>query len=193
MATVFHDRRVGTLPESLCVNGKMYAIRTDFRYIIRINMAFNDPELENEEKVYICLFVLYEDYDDMPKEDYEAAFAAALEFIDHGVKSNDKNPPRLMDWEHDEDIIFAAVNKIAGFETRSVDHLHWWTFVGYFMEMTEGVFPRILGLRLKKAKGKPLEKWEREYWSANKAVCVLEAKLTEEEKAAKDKLNALLG
>lgn len=193
MDTVFPDHQVGILPTSLWVNGKAYAIRTDFRFIIRIHMAFNDPELEDNEKVYVCLCILYEDFEDMPKSDYEAAFLAALEFIDHGVKGSEKNPPRLMDWEHDEDIIFAAVNKTAGFEVRSVKYLHWWTFIGYFMEMGEGVFTRVLGLRMKKSKGKPLEKWEREYWNANKTVCVLEAKLTEEEKAAKDRLNALLG
>ena len=46
---------------------------------------------------------------------------------------------------------------------------------------------------MKKAKGKPLEKWEREYWRENKALCVLNAKLSEEEKAERDRINALLG
>lgn len=184
---------IGSLPKSLNINGTEYAIRSDFRDVLKIVCAFSDPELENEEKIYICLFILYEDFEELPKDDYEAAFNAALEFIDHSSSKNDKKSFRIMDWEQDENIMFPAINKVAGFETRSVDYLHWWSFMGYFMEISDGVFSHILSLRAKKAKNKKLEKWEREYWQANKDICVLKPKLTAEEQAAKDRLNAMLG
>lgn len=183
---------IGELSKSVCVNGVFHSIRSDFRDILKILCAFNDPELENSEKVYICLFILYEDFDEIPDTDYEAAFKAAIQFIDHGTDSNGPKSPRVMDWEQDESIMFPAINKVAGFETRAADYLHWWTFMGYYMEISEGVFSNVLSLRLKKAKGKKLEKWEREYWSANKSICVLKPKLTAEEQAKKDRLNALL-
>lgn len=183
---------IGELPKSVSVNGAEHSIRSDFRDILKILCAFNDPELENSEKIYICLFILYEDFDSIPEEDYEAAFKAAMRFIDHGTDSDGPKSPRVMDWEQDESIMFPAINKVAGFETRTADYIHWWTFMGYYMEISEGVFSNVLSLRLKKAKGKKLEKWEREYWSANKNICVLKPKLTAEEQAAKDRLNALL-
>lgn len=184
---------IGELPKSLSVNNVEYDIRSDFRDILKIVCAFNDPELENEEKIYVCLFILYEDFDSIPKSDYEAAFKAALDFIDAGAKGDNKKSPRTMDWEQDENIMFPALNKVAGFETRTADYVHWWTFVGYFMEISEGVFSHVLSLRGKKAKNKKLEKWEREYWQANKDICVLKPKLTAEEQEAKDRLNAMLG
>lgn len=186
---------IGELPRSLTVNGTDRAIRSDFRDVLKIVAAFNDPDLEDEEKVYVCLVILYEDFDSIPREDYEAAFQAAIQFIDHGAGEGAPNrkPPRVMDWEQDESILFPAVNKVAGFETRSAGYVHWWTFTGYYMEITEGVFSNILSLRMKRAKGKPLEKWEREFWSANKAVCVLKKRLSQEEQAERDRLNALLG
>ncbi|MBQ9702944.1 MAG: hypothetical protein IJV68_00190 [Clostridia bacterium] len=184
---------IGELPKSLDVNGTQFAIRTDFRDILKIVCAFNDPELENEEKVYVCMYILYEDFDCIPKADYEAAFQAALDFIDYNVKGENKKSPRTMDWEQDENIMFPALNKVAGFETRTSKYLHWWTFMGYFMEISEGVFSHVLNMRSKKARNKPLEKWEREYWNANKAICVLKPKLTAEEQEAKDRLNAMLG
>ena len=99
-----------------------------------------------------------------------------------------------MDWEQDENIIFPAINKVAGIETRTATYLHWWTFTGYFMEIPpDGVFAHVMSLRNKKAKHKQLDKWEREYWNANKALCVLKPKLTAEEQEAKDRLNAMLG
>lgn len=172
--------------------GVTHPINTDFRDILSILQAFDDPELEDGEKVYVCLHHLYADFSDLPISDYEEAFKAALEFIEHGSKPGGR-PVRLMDWEQDEPLVFPAINKVAGFETRNVDYLHWWTFLGYYMEISDGVFSTILGIRAKKSRGKKLEKWEREYWSANKDICVLKPKLSAEEQARKDMLNALLG
>lgn len=184
---------IGELPKSVRVNGKDLPVRTDFRDVLKIVCAFNDPELENEEKIYVCLFILYEDFDMIPKTEYEAAFKAALDFIDHGAQGDNVKSPRVMDWEQDESIMFPAINKVAGFETRAAEYLHWWTFVGYYMEISDGVFSHVLGMRVKKAKRKKLDKWEQEYWNANKGICVLKPKLTAEEQAEKDRLNAMLG
>lgn len=186
---------IGELPRSLNVNGVDRRIRTDFRDIINIICAFNDPELEDSEKVYICMYILYEDFERIPKSDYEAAFKAALEFIDNGtpVEEETARSPRVMDWEQDENLLFPAINKVAQRETRSAEYIHWWTFLGYYMEISDGIYSQVLALRMKRAKGKKLEKWEREFWSTNKSICVLKPKLTAEEKADKDRLEALLG
>lgn len=184
---------IGELPKSLNVNGKDYAIRSDFRDVLKVVCAFDDPELENEEKIYVCLFIIYEDFGSIPESDYEAAFEAALSFIDHNSKGDGKKTQRTMDWEQDENIMFPAINKVAGFEVRTAEYIHWWTFMGYFMEISDGVFSHVLGMRSKKARNKKLEKWEREYWNANKDICVLKPKLTAEEQEEKDRLNAMLG
>ena len=60
-------------------------------------------------------------------------------------------------------------------------------------QISDGVFAQVLNLRLKRAKGKKLEKWEREYWNSNRAICALRTKLSEEEQAEKDRIDALLG
>ena len=49
-----------------------------------------------------------------------------------------------------------------------------------------------MALRSKKAKGKALEKWEREFWAANKDLCVLKVKRSAAEQAEIDRLNKLL-
>lgn len=185
---------IGELPKSLTVHGVQYDIRTDFRDILKILLAFSDPELEDEEKIYVCLYILYPDFQSMRQEVYAEAFKEAVKFIDHGDTEDDgRRHPSIMDWEQDEAIMFPAINKVAGYETRSCKYLHWWTFIGYYMEISDGVFANVLSMRLKKAKGKKLEKWEREYWNANKSLCVLKPKLTAEEQAEKERLNAMLG
>lgn len=183
---------IGSLPKTLTVNGREWAIATDYREILKVMVIFNDPELEAREKLFLCLYYIYDDFEKLNPDEYEEAYKQAVWFIDCGSEPKEGKNPRLMDWEQDEHIIFPAVNRVAGFEVRDRDYLHWWTFMGYFTEIHEGIFSQVLSLRQKKAKKKKLEKWEREFWSANKDLCVLKEKLTEEEKAAKDRLNALL-
>ncbi len=186
---------IGEMPCSLVVHGNEYDIETDFRWVLKTLAAFNDPDLENSEKALVCLMNTYLDFDTLPQDDYEEAFREALRFIDNGVEQeSDRRPaPRIMDWEQDERLLFPAINKVAGFETRSAEYVHWWTFLGWYMEISEGVFSNILSLRLKRAKHKKLEKWEQEFWSANKDICVLRERLSEEEKAERERLQKLLG
>lgn len=71
---------IGALPTTLEVNGKAYRIDADFRNVLEIFVAFNDPDLEDKEKAYICLQRLYTDFESMPTEDVQAAYEQALNF-----------------------------------------------------------------------------------------------------------------
>ena len=179
------------LPKTLTVNGKEHPIRTDFRDILRVLVAFEDPNLEDAEKVYVCLFIVYEDFENLSDDEYEEAYREAVRFIDNGTEP--KHSPKTMDWEQDANLIFPAINRVAGYEVRTIEYLHWWTFLGFFMEIGESAFSTVLGLRQKKAKGKKLEKWEREFWSENADICKLKAKLSEEEEEEKRRLLSVLG
>lgn len=184
---------IGQLPKSLAVNGKEHAIRSDFRDVLNILVAIADPNLEDKEKVFVCLYVLYEDFGQIDHEDLQEAYKQAIWFIDGGTDPKDQKSPRVMDWEQDERLLFPAVNKVAGFETRAVEYLHWWTFLGYFMEIGDGTYSQILSMRSKKAKGKKLEKYERDFWNANRDLCALQPKLSDEEKEERERLNKLFG
>lgn len=179
------------MPTSLEVGGKEWDIRTDYRAVLTIISAFDDPELQNQEKVFVCMDGLYKDFESMPQELYEEAFKAAMAFIDH--TTGDGKGAKNMDWEQDANLLFPAINKVAGYEVRSVDYLHWWTFLGFFMEIGEGVFSTVLSLRSKKNSGKKFEKWEKEWWTKNNAICKLKKRYSEEEKAEQDSIKALLG
>lgn len=185
---------IGVLPKSLKVGNVDYPIETDFRNILVFFSACNDPELEAAQKMEILLKRLYrEGYYRIPQERLEEAMEQARWFVDCGQEYDDKKVPRkLMDWEQDEAILFPAVNKVAGCETRSIPYIHWWTFAGYFMEIQEGTFSTVLGIRQKKAKGKRLEKWEREFYLSNKKICDLKKRYTEEEQEAIDEWKRLL-
>lgn len=183
---------VWELPTSIVVGGIKYDIRTDFRAILDILKTFNDPELENDEKWIVALTILCIDFDEMPPHDYEEAREKAIEFIDMGIKDDGKKKPHTMDWEQDGAVIIPSVNRVLGREIRAMQYLHWWTFLGAYMEIGESLFSQILNVRIKKAKGKKLDDWERDFYKENKNLIDLDVKYTEEEQTERDRLNALL-
>lgn len=183
------------LPMALEVGGKSWDIRTDYRDILTIIAAFEDVELQPNEKAYVCLVVMYKDFEKMPETMYQEAFEKAFKFIDREDEDRGEKKARkkVVDWEQDANLLFPAVNRVAGVEVRTVEYMHWWTFMGYFMEIGEGVYSTVLSLRTKKNGGKKLEKWEQEWWNKNRDICKIRKRYTAEEMAVQEYYNALLG
>lgn len=181
---------IGSLPKSLKIGENHYKIRSDFRVALLIFEAFNDAELSDSEKIQVCLQCLYEEI----PADTEDAYRQAVWFLDGGnMPKSRRNHGKIFDWKQDECLIFPAVNRSAGFETRSAEYVHWWTFLGYFSEIGEGLFSQVLNIRRKKSEGKKLEKWEREFYSGHREIIDLKRAVSGEEQAEIDRLNAIMG
>jgi len=172
------------LPESLEVGGSVFRIRTDYRDILTIFQAYNDPDLPDWAKTEIMLKIIYPDYDQIPQDNLEEAAQKAVDFMNHGERDDGRPKPKLMDWEQDEGLIVSAINKVAGTgDVRSLEYLHWWTFLGYYMEIGESLFTQVMNIRYKQAHHKKLEKWEREWERENRELIRLERAKSEEEYA----------
>lgn len=182
------------LPTSLNISGVDFSIRTDFRAIIDILIAMNDPELDEQAKAVVMLQILFEDWQNIPPEHLSEACQKACEFIDCGQKDENPNKPkpRLIDWEQDGGMIIPAVNKVIHSEVRAVPYMHWWTFFGYFMEVGESLFSTVLGIRSKKVHRERLDKWEKKFYCDNKDIIDIKTRLSDEEQAYKDALNEML-
>lgn len=176
------------LPISLQIGREEYAIDADFRNILRIFEAFGDTALTAEEQAYICLKRLYTK--PIPLADTEEAIRQAYWFCDGGnIPKSRPEPVKTIDWQQDAYMLFPAVNKVLGFETRSCEFLHWWTFLGAFGEITEGLLSTVMHIRRKIGRGKRLESWEQEYLHKNKSMILLR---TAEEQAEIDETEAFL-
>lgn len=181
---------LGQLPKSLDVNGRKYSIRSDYRNILRIITAYESEELSDREKVLVCLKRMYPDFDSMASDDYEAAYKAAIVFIDGQIKT-DRPGPRVIAWEKDEPLLFAAINRVAGTEIRAVDYLHWWTFLGYLQSVNhDDLWGFVLMIRQKQAKKRKLEKHETEFYNANRSLCDI-GERKDKKKEAHDYMEAL--
>ncbi len=181
------------LPTSLEIGGVGYPIRTDFRDILKIMKCLNDPQYEDDEKKMIFLIIFFPNYQEIPKDRYQEAFDKATDFIDMGMRDDSKQKnPSTMDWAKDSTIIIPAVNRVMGQEVRALKYLHWWTFLGAYMEIGESLFSSVLNIRQKQAKGKKLEDYEKEFYRDNRNLIDLN-KASKRSQEETDELRRLFG
>jgi hypothetical protein len=171
---------IGRLPQELEVGGKLLPIRTDFRDVLNLFPMFDDPELTELEKSYVACRNLYKC--EISPEDFDEAVDKIYWFIDGGdIPKDDPAPVRIIDWQKDERTIMPAISKTVGVpDVRSLPYMHWFTFLGAFGEMGEGLFSTVLNLRRKIADGEKLDEWERKWIQKNKDLVVIHTKEEEE-------------
>ena len=163
-------------PTSLNIGGADYEIRTDYRAVLDLLTALNDeeltdadPQIEAYMKSRVILEIMFPQCDDIPEEYMLEALDRVVEFIDMGI-TEDSKKPKTMDWEQDAPILIPAINKVLNTEIRAQKYIHWWTFLGAYMEIGESLFSNIVLIRQKKAKGKKLDKWEQDFYKENKSL-----------------------
>ena len=184
---------IGELPTTLEMeDGSIWNIRTDYRAVLAIFEAIGDPELPKEVKTYVMLDCLFVDFDSMPTELYAEACKKASWFLDGGILYEDHNRPKLLDWEQDESMVFSSVNRVAGREVRAMEYVHWWTFLGWFHEIGEGLLSTVITIRKKLRNNTKLEKWEQEFYRENKEMVDLKVRYSEEEEQEIRELEAKL-
>lgn len=186
---------IGELPTALEINGRQYAIRSDFRDCLTIIEAYQDEELSPEEKVYVAMDIMYVDFGSMPREFYEEAYSKLIWFLNGGnldKSSSDRQPKRLMDWKQDAPLYFPAINKAAGCEVRQTDYMHFWTFLGYYYEIGDGLFATVIAIRKKLAGRKKLEKYEKDFYRENKNLVDIKKPMSAEAKEWRDAVEALV-
>ena len=152
------------LPKTVEIDGNEYEIRSDYR-------------------ANVVLTIFYPDIDNMPTDVYETALQKCFDFIECGKERDNKShAPKLVDWAKDFQYIIAPINAVAGREIRADEYLHWWTFIGYYNEINgDCTFAQIVRIRDKQARGKKLDKDEREWLNRNMDLVVMPSQYTEQE------------
>lgn len=164
------------VPTEITVGEQSFTIRNrgDYRLVLDCFSCLSDFELTKQERIFACLIIFYEDFDgleDLVKLDQDTIQQLIEEMFlffncgdeNSGVKLSFK----ALDWDTDSHLICSAVNKVAHQEVRSVEYMHWWTFMGYFMEVGESVLATVVGIRKKMLRGKKMEKYEKEFIASN--------------------------
>ena len=176
------------LPKQLLVDRDLLDIRSDFRAALDIITALSDPNLTENEKEIVFLKILYvEPYKIINRLKKKKK---GMWFLNGGENDNlnNKNKPQLMDWEQDFRIIISPINRVLGYECRERDYLHWWTFLGAYMEIGECTFSTVCRIRAKQAKHQKLEKYEKDYLKDNYDIVILKKKFSDDDKAFIDEI-----
>lgn len=169
------------LPTSVIIEDEEYPIRErgDFRLVLDCFSALQDIELSEEGRIITALILFYDDVllDDSDSlyeifntnEKMKLAVKEMYNFFNCGADDSlvKKTNYRLIDWEKDTQMIAGAVNKVAGVEVRSLDYMHWWTFMGYYGNIGKSTMSTVINIRQKIKTGKKLEKYEREFRNEN--------------------------
>ena len=185
------------LPKSVEINGQNFSIRYDFRVILTIFEVLDDEELSDEERAYTALKLFFVDFDNIP--DYDAAIERMFWFINGGKPHDDKKKePELVDWKKDFQLIVSPINRVLGKEIRESEYdadtnsggVHWFTFLSAYMEIGDCLFAQVIRIRELKAKGRALDKSDREFYRRNKDIVDIPKRISREEA---DTLSAWLG
>ena len=182
-------------PTSLNVGGVDYEIRTDYRVVLDLFTALSDPDLTDDDErmtAYmqskVIMEIMFPDCDNIPMEHWQEALDKVSDFIDMGLEEENKNKPKLMDWNKDAPLIRPQISKILGYEVLEPRYTHWWSFLGAYMDIGECLFASVIAIRQKKAKGKKLEKHEQEFYNENKSLI----DFNKVEKRSKEEKDALM-
>lgn len=121
-----------TLPEALETDGISYAIRPDFRVILKIYRLLADPEIAERHKPGMACRMFYAG--DYPP----GAYLRLLEWLPLGDPGRrDPNAPP-MDFEFDADVIYASFLQLYGIDLLRVEYLHWYSFLVLLRGLGEG-------------------------------------------------------
>lgn len=169
------------LPKSVSVGGQEREIRWEYRDVLTILAAAADPDLSKEDKALVALAIFYPRASDLDPSELQEALERISWFIDGGQEPKEEHGPRLMDWEQDFPYIIASINRVMGREIRGPEPVHWWTFLSAYYEIGDCLFAQIVHIRDAKARGKKLDKAEREWARRHADLVQLKTRYSEAE------------
>lgn len=164
------------LPTKVTVNDLEFNIRErgDFRMVLDCFNALQDVELSEDYRVLASLLIFYNEFNDTEDlKEYEPYLEGLVKEMYRFINGGEESSPgaerdvTLVDWEQDSQMVCAAINNVAKQEIRSVEYLHWWTFLGYYMSVGQSVLSTVIGIRDKIAHHKKLEDWEKKFKNDN--------------------------
>ena len=177
-----------TLPTQARLAGEDYPHVTDFREVLPVLRLLGDESRPAWLRWYTALELFYRRR--VPPE----AEAEALEYLSDFLTCGDRGKPgpRLLDWQLDAAEIVSDVNAVAGREVRSMEYLHWWSFLSFFHGIREGRLSALVTLRDKLRRGQKLDPWEQDYAQRNPDKARLRPPETEADRAHRQYLEQML-
>lgn len=140
----------------LSVGGLDHPINSDFRFAVRIILAFEDDDLTPQEKNMVLLSNIFPV---MPL-DYPEALEEGMWFLDGGDRTSgetDEETPKLYSFLNDSNLIFSAFYQTHKLDLQAAD-IHWWKFLALFTDLgADTAFCTLISLRKRVKSGQATE------------------------------------
>lgn len=162
-----HNAMLDRLPEDY--NG--WLIRTDYRIGVQIQLCISDPELDESERTWTALSLLYGN--GIPPQSGEA-----------------DNEPPLYCFERDSSRIVSGFRKVFGIDI-SRERLHWFEFVSMLGDLKDTAFSGVMEIR--STDPSEVDKRKRAEFIRMKNRFALSSQYTAEEQAKIEEFDRLLG
>ena len=170
-------------PESVNLGTRTVNIRNrcDYRVVLDAIEALTCEDMLSHDRYGAALRIFYEDK--IFPEEAEKAISEMLIIIGGEQKeTSSHNSPKLMDWQKDFHLIAPPISRVLGYDVRDPRiFTHWNAFTGAYMEIGECYFQSIVNIRRKRAEGKPLDKYEIEFFMKNQSDILFDTELSEED------------
>lgn len=177
------------LPDSVEVGGKDYKIKTDFR----LWLSFGRLSRENPRFGDFDYLYEYDGLEAVAPQDRKAGFEALKEFYDPKCPlprpTGGGSSERVVDFEQDADLIFAAFWQFYGIRLTTAD-LHWHEFLALFRGLKDTKLNDVMGWRaFEPDNSKGMEKWNKSMGELKRAWA-LDSYFTKEDLETLDAFNA---
>lgn len=154
-------KRFDSLPTSVEINGKDYAINSDFRISVAFEDILADKSLSKEQALYEGLNLYYP----IMPDDIVQALEKMLWFYLCGEDFNPQtekksNRKRIYSSSYDFKYIYAGFVQQYGIDLYT-DELHWWKYRALLFGLSDCMFEKILGYRSMDLKKLPVEERKR--------------------------------
>lgn len=176
------------LPKTIIIEDKEYPINTDFRTWIEIEKTIMNPDIEDNDKLMIMLYLAFRN--DIP-QNIQEALDQLTEFYncnDITYEKTKKGKDIAYSYEVDEGLIFSAFMQQYNIDLDSIEYMHWFKYKALFDGLTEDtLFIKIVGYRtmdLSQIK----DKEQRQYYKKLKDKYRIKRKISKEE----EELNRLI-
>ena len=147
-----------SLPDTITVDGREYAIHTDFRDWIRFCEMLLDEELTKVEKAYISMMLFKKQPEDVAKsvkaltnfylmEEHEEDQEELTEEVEEHTEETEVTPKPVYDWTVDSAYIIGAFQKTYGIDLTNIKYMHWWKFKALFTSIIEFDLEERIGYR----------------------------------------------
>lgn len=155
-----------------------YQIDSDFQIGIMISQCMQDESLNSLEKICTAASLLFGEEQENYPQSYEEISDALQWFLNGwnrdsvstGKKSTGKKQEvETMDFDTDQWRIYAAFKEQYGIDLNTIEHLHFWAFMGLLTSLEECAFTRVISIREKKIDSK-MSKEEKSFLQKAKEV-----------------------